>query len=293
MLYTIENEKLKVEISDLGAEIMSIKSKATGHEYLWQGNDKYWANRATILFPICGRLTEGKYIWKGKEYEMVLHGFAKLCVFNVVEKTDTEITLELTPNEETRKAYPFDFVFRMTYTLTDTTIKNTFFVNNPTEEDLPFTVGGHPGFNIPFCDGEAFEDYYLEFKCEKPTERLIMSPTCFYTGKNEPMPLKDGKIIELRHDLFDNDGVFMNNMCRCISLKSKKNNRAVTLKFEDMKHYGLWQKPHSDAPYVCIEPWCGVPAIDGVVDDFATKVEMSHLAKGESFSTYFDITITE
>ena len=78
MNYIIENEALRVEIADRGAEIMSIVGKKTGFEYLWQGDATYWASRATVLFPICGRLTDGKYTYKGKEYEMVLHGFAKL-----------------------------------------------------------------------------------------------------------------------------------------------------------------------------------------------------------------------
>ena len=64
MLYTIENEQIRVEISDRGAEIMSIVGKKSGHEYLWQGDAKYWASRATVLFPICGRLTEGKYTYE-------------------------------------------------------------------------------------------------------------------------------------------------------------------------------------------------------------------------------------
>ena len=42
MLYTIENKKLSVTVSDLGAELMSVKTKADGCEYLWQGDEKYW-----------------------------------------------------------------------------------------------------------------------------------------------------------------------------------------------------------------------------------------------------------
>ena len=293
MNYTIENEFLKVEIADRGAEMMSLVGKKTGFEYLWQGDATYWMNRATVLFPICGRLFEGKYTWQGKEYEMILHGFAKLQTFTVIAQSAASITFELRPNEESRACYPFDFILRMTYTLDGATVRTAYYVENPSENDLPFSVGGHPGFNIPFCEGEQFEDYYLAFKCEKPAERRLFSPTCFYTGNKELFPLREGKYIDLRHDLFDDDAIFLDNACKTVSLKSKKNDRAVTVSYEDMLHVGFWHKPHSDAPYVCIEPWHGFPSFDGKVDDFATKSEMMHLGKGENYSTWFDITITE
>ena len=294
MNYTIENQFLKVDIADRGAEMMSILGKKTGFEYLWQGDATYWASRASVLFPICGRLTEGKYTFEGKTYEMILHGFAKLSTFDVVAHNRESITFELRANDETRAMYPFDFIFRMTYTLDGATIKNAFEVVNPmTDRALPFSVGGHPGFNIPFCEGEAFEDYYLEFACRKECRKLVMSPTCYYTGETEPMTLEDGKILRLDHSLFDNDAIFLQDMCRKVSLKSTKNDRAVTVEWDDMTHVGFWQKPHTDAPYVCIEPWHGVPAYDGKIDDFATKAEMMHLPAGETYNNVFTITVTE
>jgi galactose mutarotase-like enzyme len=293
MNYTIENEALRVEIADRGAEIMSIVGKKTGFEYLWQGDATYWASRATVLFPICGRLTDGKYTYEGKEYEMVLHGFSKLQTHRVVEQKADAITFELSATEETRAIYPFDFIFRVTYTLDGATVRTTLAVENAGKGDLPFSIGGHPGFNVPFVTGESFDDYYMEFKCAKPTEKLIMSPTCYYTGKNEPFALRDGRFLDLKHSLFDNDAIFLEGMCNTVSLKSKKNDRAVTVHFEDMTHLGFWHKPKTEAPYVCIEPWHGVPAYDGKIDDFATKNEMMHLPAGKSYSTYFDISITE
>ena len=293
MIYTIENEQIKVDISDRGAEMMSLVGKKTGFEYLWQGNATYWASRATVLFPICGRLTDGKYTFGGETYEMILHGFAKLSDFTVVAHNRESITFELVSSEESRKIYPFDFVLRMTYTLDGASVKTAFEVKNPMDSALPFSVGGHPGFNIPFCEGEAFEDYYLEFACKKDCRRLVMSPTCYYTGETEPMALEDGRILRLRHDLFDNDAIFLEGMCRKVSLKSTKNDRAITVNWGDMTHVGFWQKPHTDAPYVCIEPWHGVPAYDGKIDDFATKAEMMHLPAGETYNNVFTITVTE
>ena len=109
MNYIIENEAVKISVADMGAELMSLILKSDHTEYLWQGDEKYWAGRATNLFPICGRLTDGKYIYQGEEYEMVLHGFAKKSIFSVVEQKKDSITFSLRANEETLKIYPFDF----------------------------------------------------------------------------------------------------------------------------------------------------------------------------------------
>ena len=294
MLYTIENDKIRVEISDKGAELQSIVGKKTGFEYLWQGDAKYWGNRATVLFPICGRLTEGKYTYEGNTYEMVLHGFARQSVFNVIAQNKESITLELKSSEDSRKIYPFDFTFRMTYALDGATVKNEFTVINEGEGDLPFSVGGHPGFNVPFADGEAFEDYFITFKEKCAPKKLVMSPTCYYTGKDEDFKLKCGKRFDLKHELFANDAIFLKETDHTVSLKSSKNKRAVTVEFSDkLTHVGFWQKPNSDAPYVCIEPWSGVPAYDGIVDDFKTKNLLTHLPAGETYENWFTITITE
>ena len=77
MIYTIENDSIRVQISDVGAELQSIVGKKDNTEYLWQGDAQYWSGRAYNLFPICGRLTDGKYTYQGKTYEMNLHGFAR------------------------------------------------------------------------------------------------------------------------------------------------------------------------------------------------------------------------
>ncbi|MBR1677049.1 MAG: aldose 1-epimerase family protein, partial [Clostridia bacterium] len=63
MIYTIENDYLKVDVETLGAQLKSIFSKVEKTEYLWQGNPDYWAGRAYNLFPIVGRLFENKYTY--------------------------------------------------------------------------------------------------------------------------------------------------------------------------------------------------------------------------------------
>lgn len=56
MIYTLENDSLKVQVNSHGGELWSIQTK-DGAEYLWQGDEAYWKDRALNLFPYIARLT--------------------------------------------------------------------------------------------------------------------------------------------------------------------------------------------------------------------------------------------
>ncbi len=289
MLYTIENDVLRVQIDSLGAEMMSVQTKADGQEYLWQGNPDYWKGRAFHLFPICGRLFEGKYTYQGETYEMNIHGFLRASDLAVVAQSDTEIVFSLQDNETTRKQYPFSFCLQVSYQLKDNDIIIGFRVQNTDHKTLIFTLGGHPGFGLPLEDGLSFEDYQVSFSAPNP-EKLCFSPACFITGETEPFELTDG-VLNLTHDLFDDDAIFLENMGESVTLQSKKGTKGVTVTCHDAKYLGLWHKPQSDAPYICLEPWLGIPSYEGKVDDLETKRDMIHLFGGETYSSGFSITV--
>ena len=290
-LYTIENQEIKVTITDQGAEMISLIGKADNTEYLWQGDPTYWTGHAYNLFPICGRLTEGKYTYRGNTYEMNLHGFFRKSHVDMYEQGDNFISFRMVDSEATRKIYPFGFDFTLTYTLMENTVVTTFDVINTGDNDLIFAVGGHPGFNLPMGGEGAFEDYYLEFDEPCETRKLVMSETCYYMNDTVPFPLRDGKYLSLTHDLFDNDAIFLANAAEGVTLKSGKSGKYVHLSYPDMKFVGLWHAPKTEAPYMCIEPWTSVPAIDGVIDDFETKLEMNKLAPGATYTNSFSITV--
>lgn len=281
MLYILKNDQLSVTISSRGAETVSIKC-AGDCEYIWQGDEKYWTGQSPLLFPICGRLFGGKYTYLGKEYSMIHHGFARRSEFEAVSVSDTCAVLRLRANEETFAEYPFDFEFTVTYTLNGARLDCKHEIKNTGKDILPAVFGAHPGFNVPLCGESDFSDWYLEFGEECSPDELVFSETCFNTGYKKALPLVNGKILPLRHSLFDIDGVFMSRMASSVTLKSDKCDRYVRLEYADMPYLGIWHAPRSDAPYVCIEPWCGLPAFDGKVDDMATKNDMFRIPAGSS-----------
>ncbi len=289
MLYTISNDKLTVEISSLGAELQSIKYQNV--EYLWQGDKTFWGGRAYNLFPICGRLTDGKYNYAGKEYEMNLHGFLRKRETEATVIADDEIDFKLVKTDEIYSMYPFDFEYHIRYKLIDTKIEMNITVLNKDDKVMYFALGGHPGFNVPLENGN-FSDYYLEFENGSNPYALCLSDTCYTTNDICEIKQVVNNTLPLTHDLFDRDAIIVAGLKSPIKLKNKLDSREVIVDIADeMKYVGLWHAPKTEAPYVCIEPWTSVPAYDGVIDDLETKRDMFKLGKNEKYNLEWSITV--
>ena len=292
MIYTIFNEFLEVSVSDVGAELMSIRSKAEGTEFLWQGDPAFWAGRAYNLFPICGRLTDGKYTYRGKTYEMNLHGFVRKSVLDATVLACDKIDFGIKADDRTKAMYPFDFEYHICYTLVGKTVKMEISVVNHSDVTMPFALGGHPGFNVPLGGDGAFDDWYLEFTPECRPRAIYMSDTCYTTERTDDFPLVDDRILPLRHSLFDRDAVLLENASGKISLRSDKSKHSVTVEAPDaMKYLSIWHTPKTEAPFVAIEPWTSVPAYDGVVDDLSSKRDMFELYPLATYELIWTITV--
>lgn len=288
MLYTLENNTLRVEIESLGAEIRSVKKD--GIEYIWQRDPEYWKSSATVVFPVCGRMLDGKYTYEGKEYEIIIHGIVKLMEFTVTTPAPDTLVMTVSSNEETKKSYPFDFRFTVTYRLDGDTVRATVDMENTGDRVMPATFGAHPGFNVPFGTDGAFTDYLLDFGAETSPDRMMYSARCLYTGKKQAFPLVAGKTLPLTHDLFDDDAIFLANMGECVSLRSEKSAHSVTLHFPGFTYLGIWHKPMTEAPYVCIEPFYGTPGSDDKIDDIMEKNDMFHIQPQSRKTVAYSIT---
>ena len=286
----IKNRYLTAEISTLGAELQSLKS-SDGVEYLWQGDPQYWAGRAPVMFPWVGRLLGGQYRYEGKTYELGIHGFARKSTFVCTDQKEDSLTMTLEANPETMAQYPFAFRFSVTYTLVKFALQVTFRVENQGQKPMYFAWGGHPGFNVPLMEGETMADYSLEFSSPCSPERVLFSDANVLVDGFTPYPLEEDNRLQLSHELFDQDAIFLTHMARKITMKSRKSGRGVTLSYPDMGYLGLWHMPKTDAPYVCIEPWSSLPGREGVTEDLSCRSDLLTAAPGETKQTTWSIHI--
>lgn len=286
----IENAFLKATIKEAGGELVSLVNKENGGEYLWQGDPTYWACRSPSMFPICGRLPDGKYTYEGKEYEMNLHGFVKISTLTVESATETQAVFLLTDNEETRKSYPFAFAYRIIYTLDENRLTVTYRVENKDDKELIFALGGHPAFNVPLEPGVNANTYYFEYGEDLSPERMMCSDRHLFVDY-APFKLREKKYLAFAHSMFDNDAIFLKNAGTHVTLCSVESPRAIRVDFDDFTHIGLWHSPKTDAPFVCIEPWDSVPALESETCSLETKPSMNRLASGKSMEKSFTITV--
>lgn len=287
---TLENSRLRLTVDSLGAQMMSLQTM-DGREYLWQGDPRYWCDRAPVLFPFVGRLTGNSYRYGGQVYSMGIHGFAAHQDFSCLCPKPNRLVLQLTDNGETREQYPFAFSLNIIYELIDNRVQVTYQVENSGTGILPFGIGGHPGFRVPLEEGEQFDDYVLEFTGGCQPDRVGFTPQVFLSGQDQAYPLKEGKYLPLRHDLFDQDAVILKNMSREVTLRSRLSPHGVQVSYPDMPYLGLWHMPNTDAPYLCIEPWSSLPARQDVVEDFACKSDLIQLGPGKTYVNTWSITI--
>lgn len=290
MIYEIENEYMKVSVDVIGAELKSVLRKDGNIEHLWQGDEKYWTSRSPILFPIVGRLFEGRYSFNGKEYEMNPHGLLRKSKFALVDKTCKKMTFAYSANDDTFARYPFKFIFTVEYLLCKNTLSVVYSVKNVGKDTMYFGLGGHPGFNVPF-DGGKFEDYYVETATKVMPKRLTLSENYLMSGNSVDYPLENGRIMRLRHDMFDNDAVILEGAGNEVTLKSDKTEKSITVKFPNMPFVGFWHAVKTDAPYVCIEPWENLPSVDGKVEKLTDKRNIGSLGAGETYNSTINITL--
>lgn len=290
-LQTISNEHLTVQINLKGAELWSIKD-AEGTEYLWQGDPAYWSDRAINLFPYIARMTEKSYIYDGRKYQMDIHGFAKDTLFSIDAESTDYVTFKISDTPETLKQYPFSFDLYITYRLQDSSLKVEFKVVNKNNRTMYFGIGGHPGFNVPFETGLKFDDYYVEFNEVGASKRVTFSEDCFVMdGQFEPFKLNSDNRYQLHHGMFDEDAIILTDMPRQITLGSDKGSRKIQVSYPDMAYLGLWHMPHTDAPYICIEPWSSLPSRKGVIENLETQDNLISLGAGESYENCWAVEI--
>lgn len=294
MIYTIENEQLKVQANSLGAQLWSVYSKKTNTEYLWQGDPAFWKDRAHNLFPFIGRMDGGKYRYDGKVYTTRAHGLARYFEFVLETQTENTLTFLLTDNEQTKAEYPFSFEYRVSFILEGSVLTTKYEAKNTDNREMIFTFGGHPGINIPFGKG-VFEDYYLDFGTPKNTvtRQLLDETNSFMADVAIPFPLEDGKIMRLKHELFVHDAVILDDTTHYVSIRSTKDPRSVSMRFDDFRFIGVWQMQIPNTPYICLEPWDALPGQVKTFVDLESKPHMKRLACGESKTASFTLEIDE
>lgn len=289
MEHLLKNNELEIRILSKGAELAGIKDIKTGEEYIWQRNPEFWGKSSPVLFPFVGALKNGKYTYEDKTYNFNLrHGFARDYEHEIYDKGENYIEFVFVSNEETKKVYPFDFKLYMKYILEGRKLILEYKVENLSKKDMYFSLGAHPAFSMPVGNNIDFSDYYVEFEKNENGESKILTGTLIDAGKT--IKIFDGKIMNLKKDLFVNDAIiFENTNSNVVYLKNMKNNRKIEFKYKGFRYLAFWNVP--GAEFICFEPWDGITDFNNCSGKLEEKIGIEKLQEKGVYRKAIEITV--
>lgn len=292
MIHTISNAEIQLRVKQEGAEICSIKSIKSGKEFIWEGIPEIWGSQAPVLFPVIGALKNNTYQYNDKIYSLPKHGFIRHNQELKVKRFANErLVFNYRYTPETLKIYPFQFDFSISFQLMGNKIVVLHKVTNLGQDEMLFSLGGHPAFKCPINHDENLEDCYLEFEKNETASTYELTATGLVTQKTNQI-LNKTDTLPITKDLFLNDAlIFKKLKSKKVSLKSLKSDEAVIVRFNDFNYLGIWAKP--GAPFVCIEPWLGIADSENADGDFKNKEGLIKLLPREHFMAQYSVEIEE
>ena len=283
----IESAALSVTVSDLGAEMQRMQTR-DGRDWLWHGDAAWWTGRAPILFPIVGQAPDDRIVMDGRTYPMQKHGVARRRLFRRVAVTGNSVTHELTDSRETLAAFPRAFRLRLTHEVEGAALTCRAEVHNSDDRPSCFGIGFHPAvlWPLPGAGGRAHH-ITLDTKAAPVLARLqdgLLRPGLL------PSPFLDGRLT-LEPSLFDDDAMIFPEGVGDGLIFAAQGGPALRFTFHNTPNLGIWQKP--GAPFLCIEPWHGMPPRPGDGRDMAKRPGAITLPPGGDVAISYSVTVID
>ena len=288
MFIKLENPTFTAEISTKGAELQNLVRKSDKKDIIWQGDKSVWGNHAPILFPFVARCLGGYFMIDGKKCEYSRnHGFARDLEWKCTAQSADSATFELTQSEETLYRFPYSFILKTEYKLTDKGIDWKISVKNTDTKAFKFSTGTHAAFSL---HGSPAEDFVIEFEKKEPLTAVVCTPECYLQADNEgKAPLtksygeKEAGIIPVTGAGFGNGHLFTNTNSDWVGLRNLKDNSIIKIKTKGFPYCMIWQNTSGSPQFVCLEPWHGLTDSENTDHNWDNKIRLIDLAAGEEF----------
>lgn len=290
MSVMIENQGLAATINEHGAELVSLIDKSTGKEYLWSGDSKYWQYKSPISFPTIGRLKDDRYRVDGYEYQLPRCGFARNLDFELISQKDNQAVLELHSSLTTKKFYPYDFILRVSYILNNHTIQVEYEVENPTEDEMWFSLGSQPAFKIPLDRTHYFDDYLIKIDPQTTRNRIPLKGS--YADIDHLQEERQSE-LEVSHAMFKDDTMIfdLGEVPTTVKLSDLDEKHGIQMMIRDAKYLGIWSSYPQKGKFVCLEPWWGICDTVDSDQEFKHKFANNYLEGHQIFKTGYTISV--
>ena len=129
--------------------------RSNGREILYFDQERFVQKNKSvrggipILFPICGSLPGECLSLEKGEFPIRQHGFARDLPWQIKPfESQDGFLLSLSDNDQSRAAYPYSFLLEIAVRLERNTLNLQVFVYNRSQDEMPFSFGLHPYFNV-------------------------------------------------------------------------------------------------------------------------------------------------
>lgn len=246
MIYTLENDNLRISVASLGATLIHLIDKTTNIDLVlgFDHEEDYLKHKDLYLGATIGRcanrLEKGQFKLNDHLYQVTinsephsLHGGKGISYeeFTLLEQTNHSLTLQRVL-ENLEDGYPGKLILTIKYELVDN--KVLYSINGLTDEDTIFNVTSHPYFNLNNEDtilNHQLQIYTNQVSLNDSTEMakeesIDVSNTCF--DFRELKKIEDN--LSLGHENLSNGGLNHNYIFENMNKK-----KMCTLKSEQIQ----------------------------------------------------------
>ena len=246
---------------------------------MWNGDGRFWNRHSPLLFPLVGKLRDGRTKINGETYELPKHGFVSDAPFSKIDQNDRLLVYRLESTPEMHRIFPFPFRIDVTYKLRANQLKVIWRVLNTGVKILPFHIGGHPGINYPEYKQGSKVKAYAGFRRPSPIESAAVGSSGCLSEDRYDIPMVKN-LLEITDECFKNDAIIIDrSQVKYIALYDLKQRPYVSMDF-DAPVLLLWSPYGVDAPFVCLEPWYGLCDAENFKGDFYARPYTNVVAPG-------------
>ncbi|WP_281284345.1 aldose 1-epimerase family protein [Shouchella miscanthi] len=281
----MENDLLQVEIAHKGAEVQKVTHKSMAQNRMWSGDPAYWGRVSPILFPIVGGLKNETYSYKGKSYTLPRHGFLRDQIFVTDSLSKTKASFHFESSGQFAHVYPFEFTIYIQYELHENALHVHWQVVNDSNEDMLFSIGGHPAFSLPMKEGAKAEDHILTLQSEK--EVTSFQVTNNLLKKVESLP----QSFSLAPHWFKDDALVYKGIDTVEIVLKEETKLRVDL--HGAPYVGIWspyKEEEEELAFVCIEPWYGIADKWDATGNLEDKEGIQRLKPSNHFKAFYQIS---
>ena len=184
------------------------------YEYIHQVGSPGWGKSDDEMFPVIGPTDEAHFKVQTPKGEAVLdqHGLLRELTYELTSSTDktavfekhytagTKIKNSKFPKKSTEEwlSWPYDFVFKKQFTLSENTLKIEFIISG--EQGMPFMLGYHPAFKL-HTETPVVQNAKKEISL---AEIMAVGSRAFQVPDCTEISLQDAKNITLKSEGFGN-----------------------------------------------------------------------------------------